>query len=399
MIFVINLARRPERLEKWKFAAHKNGINEYTRWEAVDGAQLKITPEIQQVFPDKIYFYFPGVMGCALSHYYLWQHIVETNLPYAVVFEDDAIFFQKPFSIPDLPSGWELFYFGGFNVPNLPISGTPVKDNIIIPKPDYGIGQGSYCTYAYMISNEGAKKLCQRVQRLGIQKPIDAFMVDAFEELHVYACSPFLVFSDPTMGSDVQDIISPEKIYVINKADRPEDMAAWKDPARSWQVPFYERWNAIDEEKFDVQPGLKLLFHGGHFTRQMMARSLNHYLIWENIVQKQYQQVVIFEDAAHFFLEPFRIPTLPRGWDLFYFGGLDTKYPEIEKILKLNVIIPKKTEGLCFRAYAYMLSLEGAKKLYHRAQQKGFDKPLDNILMDAWDELNVFCLKNFCVKA
>ena len=32
----------------------------------------------------------PGMIGCFLSHYALWEHLVETGTPYAIVLEDDT---------------------------------------------------------------------------------------------------------------------------------------------------------------------------------------------------------------------------------------------------------------------------------------------------------------------
>lgn len=200
MMYVINLARRQDRWMMWQAAAKKWNLPEYIRWEAVDGRSMALTLD-SLPFYGKNYFRPKGVIACALSHYRLWEHIIEKKDEQAVIFEDDAIFFTKPFEMPVLPEGWDLFYFGGHNNPSERISGIPVNKNMIIPKLPAGLGLGAY---AYMISLEGAKKLVARVEKKGLTEPIDTFLVNAFGELKAYCSMPFVVFADLNSGSDTQ---------------------------------------------------------------------------------------------------------------------------------------------------------------------------------------------------
>ena len=34
--------------------------------------------------------YVPGAIGCALSHLKIYKHVVDNNIPYALILEDDV---------------------------------------------------------------------------------------------------------------------------------------------------------------------------------------------------------------------------------------------------------------------------------------------------------------------
>lgn len=206
MIFVINLARRPDRWRKWEKAALKAEVPPYQRWEAVDARKLAPSAEIFHLFRNNDFQNRSGVIACALSHFSVWQHIVKQQLPYGIIFEDDANFITV-FREPVLPQDWDLFYYGGFLTPSLQVPGIPISQNIVIPNLPRG---GGFCAYAYMLSLKGAEKLINRVEQTGFYRAVDYFMVDAFNELKVYCYSPCIAFQDPAGGTDVQN---PERLF------------------------------------------------------------------------------------------------------------------------------------------------------------------------------------------
>ena len=92
-IKIINLERRTDRKKKMiDLLTNLHFVeNEYEFIKAVDGITLKSTTEIYQLF--KIFYYklTVGVVGCALSHYYLWKQLIDSNKEYYVIFEDDIL--------------------------------------------------------------------------------------------------------------------------------------------------------------------------------------------------------------------------------------------------------------------------------------------------------------------
>ena len=49
-----------------------------------------------------------------------------------IVFEDDARF-NEPFEVPQLPLGWDLFYYGGAPLKGIYPPGVPISEAINIP--------------------------------------------------------------------------------------------------------------------------------------------------------------------------------------------------------------------------------------------------------------------------
>ena len=91
-IFVISLGREPER--RALMAQELTGFD-FEFFEGVDGAALDVASIADRL--DTMWFRImrrrnlrPGEIGCFLSHYGLWERLVETRTPCALILEDDA---------------------------------------------------------------------------------------------------------------------------------------------------------------------------------------------------------------------------------------------------------------------------------------------------------------------
>ena len=89
--FLINLDRSPERLGFFDAQASKYGMP-YERIPGVDGRQLSDI-ECDRMRSDHFDFQpiNPGEIGLFLSHRSIWTRLIDQDLPYAAVFEDDAV--------------------------------------------------------------------------------------------------------------------------------------------------------------------------------------------------------------------------------------------------------------------------------------------------------------------
>lgn len=91
--FLINLERRPDRLMFVKQQLENLNIA-FERVNAVDGNCL--TDEQKAFFNQKRFALeckrkaVNGEIGCALSHQTVWQRMVDENIPYALILEDDV---------------------------------------------------------------------------------------------------------------------------------------------------------------------------------------------------------------------------------------------------------------------------------------------------------------------
>jgi glycosyl transferase family 25 len=90
-IYLVNLARRPDRLAAMQAMAGRLGLS-LTRIEAVDAARAPAA-EIDRFFAANgpLGEIPPGDKCCALSHRIFWQQLVDSGAAYAAVLEDDAV--------------------------------------------------------------------------------------------------------------------------------------------------------------------------------------------------------------------------------------------------------------------------------------------------------------------
>lgn len=96
-IFLINLDRRPDRLEQVKTQLAQLGL-EFQRISAVDGSQLPADYPLLNKARFLLEQKKPAVMGeigCAESHRLIWKQMITNNLPFALVLEDDITLSPK----------------------------------------------------------------------------------------------------------------------------------------------------------------------------------------------------------------------------------------------------------------------------------------------------------------
>jgi GR25 family glycosyltransferase involved in LPS biosynthesis len=158
--FLINLDRCPERLQSATSALTDAGFTQINRCRAVDA----FNDDLNQAWAvhgsprkdpsDPEFSIYLGRQGCALSHFKIWKHIIDNNIPVANVFEDDIMFHPEwatlhPIFFEETPKDFDIIYMGSkhetYDEP-----GTRPKHIQTSPV---------YCTHAYTITLAGATKL------------------------------------------------------------------------------------------------------------------------------------------------------------------------------------------------------------------------------------------------
>lgn len=165
-IYLINLNRRPERLKKMNQMLRLLGI-QFKRVEAIDGYNLtqryltsiKFLPGYLDPYhkrPMKL-----GEIGCFLSHFKVWEDIVNNGYERAIILEDDVHFTRNGKliinkMIEDLIKThleWDFIYLGRKKM-------TPNGDEFFVASHRFlSTVAYSYWTIGYAISLQGAKKL------------------------------------------------------------------------------------------------------------------------------------------------------------------------------------------------------------------------------------------------
>lgn len=191
-IFVINLERRPDRKAQAQSRLNNLGINNYTLTNAVDGSKLtvdQIANDYDDVRSKEIHRSMtPSEIACALSHIECAKKILNDDLQYAIILEDDVELtldfkkFLKEFDI-NKNYGFDFLILGAFSS-NQFFNGklkTKQSPNILVEKEsiiyldekeqdigDVSIHESFYPTkqldyvhgtHAYVMSKAGAEKL------------------------------------------------------------------------------------------------------------------------------------------------------------------------------------------------------------------------------------------------
>jgi glycosyl transferase family 25 len=191
-IFIVNLDRRPDRKTLIESKLLNLGIKNYEIIKAVDGQTLH--EDLSKIYNKEVSLKLNRELkrteiACALSHIEIAKRIVVNNLDYAIVLEDDTDLtikfkhFVENFNLESnkfdfLIMGWfssNQFYNTKLKIKTAPYTvvdsrGITYLDNIEYNIGDISIHKAFYpslyldfisASHAYVMSNEGAKKLIE----------------------------------------------------------------------------------------------------------------------------------------------------------------------------------------------------------------------------------------------
>ena len=151
---------------------------------------LKIPTRMKQSIHERLRF------GCFMSHVLLWNHVLRMGLPFAVVFEDDAVVLPNFTSnlrskLDRLPLEWDFLFLNGCFKKLGPVFRGGLHQS-----------RGGLCTYAYVISAQGIRRLLRRAV-LRSEKPIDHVIDEEVlsGRLLAFYSDPPLAHTSASMGS------------------------------------------------------------------------------------------------------------------------------------------------------------------------------------------------------
>ena len=184
--FAISLARETKRRDNIR---NQLQSQKYTIIDACDGKSLS-SPE--RAIANKI-IKFPhtlkaGQVGCLLSHYKIWKLIVQRNIEFALIVEDD-LHVQYPLNelLPKLCTvdNFDIIYLGHwFEFKNGTIAAELDQFQLRRSVKPYG-------THGYLISLRGAKILIAFLDKNQINVPVDNFLVEMNMKGWIMALSLF----------------------------------------------------------------------------------------------------------------------------------------------------------------------------------------------------------------
>jgi GR25 family glycosyltransferase involved in LPS biosynthesis len=225
--YVINLDRRVDRLKSF-VEHHPYFRGKVRRHKAVDGRGLNLTPNLVNLLGPNDFFWKKAVAGCMLSHLKLWTMLFQDTKEIGsyLIMEDDARlntdWLQGWSKVQGrIPVDWECVYLGGVLPPNkegfnqvLEDTGIPGLCRIAL---NTFFGQSNpsrqfhFCTYAYVLSRRGAKKLLETIeQHRGIWTSADHVLFNSLNKENVFVLNPLVAGAsqddDPAyVNSDFND--------------------------------------------------------------------------------------------------------------------------------------------------------------------------------------------------
>ena len=206
--WVINLARRPDRMEK--FTANNPSLaNLAIRVDAFDGLKLPLTPAIAKLFSPNDFKWKKSVMGCALSHLQVWMKLLveKPDIESYLVLEDDVrldINWKEKWerASDHLPENWDVVYLGGILPPNKKVFDSIVERvneyiGKIMPNKLFGQKEPTsyfpFCAYGYVVSKRGVEKIISIIKaRGGIYTSADHLMDALSNVLNIYFIYPLI---------------------------------------------------------------------------------------------------------------------------------------------------------------------------------------------------------------
>ena len=145
-----------------------------------------------------------GQWACSFSHESVWRDIVERQLPYAVILEDDAVFkikenseFLKMFKMMNLT----CCFLGPSNHPE----NTKEKphDFLDLVCPSICKMKSNLGSMSYLISLAGAKDLLGIIEKKGHYRAVDQLINDYMKNQSKWFCSSPPLFSVADFVSDI----------------------------------------------------------------------------------------------------------------------------------------------------------------------------------------------------
>ncbi len=293
-VYLINLKRRNDRLERFS-RAHPDLAALVNVKEAVDGCQLKMSPELAKLFAPNDFGWKKSVMGCALSHYDVWSRLAndQPDINTYLILEDDVVMakdwkekWQAAMNAEQVPEDADVIFLGGILPPNrsaFEALKEPVGSSSFCKMGVNNLyGQtppNTYihsCAYAYILTKAGAKKVMNEINSHGgIWTSADHVLCNPVDTMNIY-------FFNPLIASCYQEEDPRYKAADFNNFHRIDNFDS-------------DLWN--NDERFPVpaapvpaQPALQA-------PRRRYVCTIEESLIFEKLYEKNWLLYLLGEDA------------------------------------------------------------------------------------------------------
>ena len=355
--WVLNLERRKDRWLKMEKLMAENDMKGY-KIKAIDGMTFNFEKymdlfslrdfKLRVKNPYKTHERKRGVLGCALSHYKMWESISINkslnNEDYILVIEDDCYF--KPnihthlnLLLDELKfKNWDICYIGYTDYVALD-DDIEEGNNLIKLSGSRRLRGGG--TFGYFITKAGAKKFYDIANDRNIQQAVDWFMIEQYDKVNAYKTKNDLIFSNVAgvkgHDSDVQNVSSRKEFmnikleyYNYNKnnflkdqygnlfqIEEPFNIKYFGRMMENNKIQIRQFRNNMTGIKFESKGPYTVIYTGGKM--KMFIHFFAKYLTNLN------KKVIVFQDNFDYIFD-----------DIQYINQI--KFDKLNEILKFNDI-------------------------------------------------------------
>lgn len=215
--FVINLPQHTEKRERMESLLASQQIQQYEMIVGTDGLMLsdKDVNDVSTVAESIRNIKRPlgrTELGCALSHLSVYRKILNDNIDQAIILEDDIVFDDRfnLGTLDQIKSNYDIVLLGAStHDESLKISDT-------ITCIEKNESHNVFGTFAYYITNQGAKKMLHQYEQINF--PMDSWTLMSRRGIKIGILVPLLISVDMNLGSYIaQERADLRKKYIYNK--------------------------------------------------------------------------------------------------------------------------------------------------------------------------------------
>ena len=224
--YIINLDRRQDRLMNLinMFNVHGVDMSKFIKLSAVDGKTTDFSHFnwlFESIDRDNItnpaytHKFKKGTLGCALSHFKVWELIAASEYDdndFFLICEDDIKFvpnfkekYNKAITILENDAAWDITFIGYTDDRDF-YGDTIIYDGI--KKFSGNPRKHGGGLFSYLIRKKAARKLINIAVDRGMAKPVDWFVIDQYDKMCCYRCIDDIIVSQATFNgnkdSDIQ---------------------------------------------------------------------------------------------------------------------------------------------------------------------------------------------------
>lgn len=372
--FCISLNNRIDRWEAFSNRAKFIGLK-VTRWIASE------PKDVTDIFLNNL---TPVEKACGQSHINIWKHIIDNNLEYAFIMEDDACFdrrfFEKLLDLSNMlhqHTNWDGVFLNALGI---------FKTDKFF---EWFKASNQYMTGGYIISNSGAKfiidslkdkyvssdhmtmtlqergkcftycpwLIIQEGKNSDIQTPdhignVIKIINDTLKEVNYSFDNSHYIINPPILPKYIPLKFTKKNTFCINLESRGDRWEKFCHRANTIDLPF-SRWSASSPTNITDIFLDKL-------TMSEKACAQSHINIWKHIIDNNMEYAFILEDDVCFDRRIFdkllslnEILEVDENWDAIFLNSINYLTPtELFKWRK------SYDQSLCG---GYILSIRGAK--------------------------------------